>query len=109
MKHHIHTSCLYRDLPPVAQASLGMAVTLALVLPAPTQASTSEAYFRVQIKKINQYLDDTFCQDALLLALETQQKEGGKPCLSSGRALPSPSSVLAGFPRPWRCWMKPSG
>lgn len=77
MKRSVNTRLPQRDRPRMAHHFLGMAMCCGLVLPTPAQASTSDAYFRVQIKKINQYLDDTFCQDALLLALETQQKEGG--------------------------------
>lgn len=47
-----------------------------LLLPTPAAAAEVDASFRVQLKKINQYLEDQFCADALAQAQETLLREG---------------------------------
>ena len=59
------------------RALAGGVLLLGCCLPTHAYAVDREAMFRVQLKKINQYLDDKFCVDALSLAQETLQKEGG--------------------------------
>lgn len=62
-------------------------LTVCLSIPGQVQAVDQETLFRVQLKKIHQYLEDKFCQDALSLALDTQRRERGASRFDVGEAI----------------------